>query len=1512
MRSRLFSTEQRNLLDRLFDDEGLAPDRNHIPLRSGDRSRAPLSLAQERVWFFDQMRPGSPLYVMAGALRIRGELDPEVLRRSVCALVDRHEALRTGFAVDDGVPAQVVHAVGALRPPVPVVEVLAEEVSQRIRDLATRGFDLHHPPLLRGLMMRLRDAVEPQWVLVLTLHHIVADGWSLGVLLEELGTVYSALCADTTPDLPELPVQYADFAAWQRSWLTGKVLDGQLTYWREQLAGYSVVDLLPRRQRDGDTFGGDQVPVELPAALVRQLQVVGDAEGATLYMVLVTAFATLLSRWARQDDVVVGAPIAGRRHVELEGLVGFFVNTVPLRIRIDGRAGFRTLMNQVKTVCLDAYRHEDVPFDRVVQELHPDRDTLGQSPIVRHLLVLHNTPPAAMRAPGLHVELLPVHTRTAKFELEFELAPTDNGGLSGWLEFSTDVFDRETARWLAAGMRAVLVGVATDPDHPVWSMPVMTDDARRHVVEELSNAATLPVIWPSVAAWFASVVDTDTDCHHQAVIVDGTDERLTYGELDRAADRLAHRLVGRGSEIESRIGVCFERGTDLIVAILAVLKAGAAFVPLEPSHPNDRLRQVIEDSRPHLIVTTRAESVRLTGLGCDVLCVDDGDATTVPVERVTNTPDGSNTAYVLFTSGSTGRPKGAANTYAALTNRLHWMQNEYGLGRADRVLQKTPIGFDVSIWELLWPLVTGATLVFAQPGEQRYPDHLHDLVDRQQITTCHFVPSMLRAFVDAADNAHPSLRRVFCSGEELSRGLAERFHFLFPGVELHNLYGPTEAAIDVSAHLVTAGGSGPVPIGRPVRGVQLYVLDGNRLPQPVGIPGELYIGGVQLARGYVGRPGLTADRFVPHPFRRGQRLYATGDLVRLLPDGNLEFLGRLDGQVKVRGNRVEPAEIESVLRGHPSVAEALVLGRPAADGMLELAAYLIVDRDVVSADRRAEQVERWRSVFDDTYMDTGHGDPDSDPTFDISGWISSYTGQPLPAVEMAEWVDGIVRRVLSRPHDRVFEIGSGTGLLLFRLAPHCAHYAAADVSEAGMAKLAANLHLLGDVATRVSLDCRPADDFTDVAEDSVDVVLVNSVAQYFPDVDYLLRVLEGAVRAVRPGGAVIVGDVRCRSLHRALKTSVALGRMGEKTPVAELRRTVDQQVERDEELLIDTDLFRAFGDWHPDVSSVLVSPKLGRHRNELTKFRLDVVIQVGDPIEVTAVETVSWSGQAELLDQLRTSPPGRLIVGDIPDARVFSDVRAAELLDTPGMDHATAAGLRIAVDNEPAATVEPAGVVAAVTNLGYLATPVRAGSRPGRFDLLVTRRGVDQVLPTTQEGLPLPPRWRDFTNDPLGVAGRTAITAELRDRVRKRLPEYMMPAHFVVLEAWPTGPTGKVDREALGRIEPARPALTGMYVAPRSSMERAIVDIWAELLDLDRVGVNDNFFDLGGHSLLATRVVSRIRSALGAEVRVQNLLETPTPADLAALIERNTTRHDQAPIRSVDRSRFAVAEPASK
>ncbi|MES2936923.1 MAG: amino acid adenylation domain-containing protein [Pseudomonadota bacterium] len=903
------------------------------------------SYAQQRLWFLDRYEAGGAQYNLAQALRLVGPgVSVQLLQQVLLQLVQRHETLRTVFAPDaDGQPCQVI-----LQGQLPEVgyEDLSglppEQAQVRAQELARQAaqapFDLARGPLLRVKLLKL---AAQEHLLVLTLHHIVSDGWSMGVLVGEVAQLYEAQLNGTPARLAPLPVQYADYAAWQRERLQGERLQRLQQYWQQQLEGAPALLELPTdRPRPAlQGHSGSSCSFELPGELAQQLHKLAQANGATLFMVLQAAFALLLHRYSGQHDICVGTPVAGRERAELEGLIGFFVNTLVLRTRIEPQASFEQLIAQAKEAALGAYAHQELPFEQLVEHLRPQR-SLSYAPLFQVMFVLQNAPHQKLELPGLSLQTVGMPATTAKFDLLCSLTEQQDG-VAGTIEYNTDLFDRATVQRFAEHYEVLLRGICEQPALPVKELAVLSGREQRRILLEWNDtAAPYPREQPLHRLFEQQARRTP-----EAVALVFEDTQLTYAELNARANRLAHHLRDLGVGPDVLVAVCAERSVEMVVALLATLKAGGAYVPLDPGYPGERLGFMLADAQPRVLLTQQALLASLPVHEVLTFCLD-SQWSELPA-RDTNPPCttlSAHLAYVIYTSGSTGRPKGAGNTHEAIGNRLHWMQALYPLDGSDRVVQKTPFGFDVSVWEFFWPLLSGARLVMARPEGHKDPQYLLELIAQARITVAHFVPSMLEAFLAAVQDtgALASLRRVACSGEALPLALQHRFFEVTGGaIALHNLYGPTEAAVEVTHWQCRPDGPPCVPIGRPITNLRMHVLDAQRMPVPVGVAGELHIAGMGLARGYLNRPDLTADKFVPDPYGPpGSRMYKTGDLARYLADGNIEYLGRLDNQVKLRGFRIELGEIENALQQQPGVAQAVVALREDEAGR-RLVAYVV-------------------------------------------------------------------------------------------------------------------------------------------------------------------------------------------------------------------------------------------------------------------------------------------------------------------------------------------------------------------------------------------------------------------------------------------------------------------------------------------------------------------------------------------------------------------------------------------
>ncbi|HYO14364.1 MAG TPA: amino acid adenylation domain-containing protein, partial [Thermoanaerobaculia bacterium] len=932
----------RDLAERLGYESGPGHAGGGAVLRRDDGSSgpAPLSPAQERLWFLDQLDPGTATYNVSMAVRLQGSLDVPLLGRSLGEVVRRHGSLRTTFVTREGSPAQVVAAELTLDLPLVDLSALPEplreaEARRAAKAHAGRPFDLARGSLVRACLVRMEGG---EHAASFAAHHIVCDGWSIGVLVRELGEIYAALATGRPSPLPELPVQYVDFARWQRRRLEGDALDRQLAWWRERLAGVPVLQLPSDRPRPAlQSFAGSTCGFALTLEVSAALRELGRERGTTVFMTVLAAFQALLSRYSGQDDFAVGSPVAGRNRRELEPLIGFFVNTLVLRAELADTPDLLALLDRVRAAALAAYAHQDVPFERVVQELAPERN-LSYTPLFQVMLAFQNAPAATLELPGLTLAPFREELTTSKFDISLTVFDSGPQILGQWVH-STALFDRSTIERWAGHFEVFLAGIVADPRRAASEIPLLTTAEREQMLVAWNRPPVDYAEEGLVHRLFEEVAERTPDA--AALVFAG--ETLGYGELNARANRLAHRLRRLGAGPEVVVGISAERSFEMVVGLLAILKAGGAYLPLDPALPEERLRFMAEDAGIALLLTQEGLAGSLPA-GPRLVLLDRED---LAAENAAN-PDvplaPGNAAYVIYTSGSTGRPKGVVVSHGSLGNRLQYARAGDVLP-TDAFLQKTTISFDVSLLEIFAPLAAGGRSVLLPPGGQQDLELLVRTIREQGVTYASFPPSMLYALFEREGFAEcTSLRTVITGGETVPSALPGRFYEVLPGADLLNRYGPTETTISVTSWTCERDAAPrTLPIGRPTAKARVYLVDRGFQPVPVGVTGELLLGGACLARGYANRPEKTAEVFLPDPFsgEMGSRLYRTGDLARYRPDGALEFAGRVDHQVKIRGFRVELGEIESALASHPAVREVAVIDVEEGASR-SLAAYLVL------------------------------------------------------------------------------------------------------------------------------------------------------------------------------------------------------------------------------------------------------------------------------------------------------------------------------------------------------------------------------------------------------------------------------------------------------------------------------------------------------------------------------------------------------------------------------------------
>ncbi|MEH2081256.1 MAG: amino acid adenylation domain-containing protein [Nostoc sp.] len=920
----------------------------------------PLSFAQQRLWFFNQLEPNNSFYNISHALRLTGSLNVIALEQTLNEIVQRHEILRTSFMTVEGQPVQAVEPT--LNFTLSVVDLRhfsqvdqEAEVLRLAAEKAQQPFNLAKAPLFRTTLLQLSELEQ---VLLFTMHHIIFDDWSMMILIKEVVAVYEAFNFGYHSPLLELPIQYADFAVWQQQWLQGDELQTQLSYWKQQLNGApSIINLPIDRPRPViQTYRGAKQSLMLPQSLTQKLKEFSQQEGVTLFMTLLAAFKVLLCRYTQQNDILVGTPTANRNRFEIEGLIGFFVNTLVLRTDVGGNPNFRELLKRVREVTLGAYAHQDLPFEYLVEKLQPERD-LSHSPLFQVTFVLQNAPKNEFQLSGITLSSLKLENRTAQFDLSVDLFETESG-LAGWFEYNTDLFDAATISRMVNHFCNLLSGIVSNPEQRLWQLPMLTHE-RQQLLVEWNNTQTDYPKNQCIHELFEVQVERSPD----AIAVVFEDEQLTYRQLNHRANQLADYLRSLGVKPEVSVEICVERSLEMVVGILGILKAGGAYVPLDPSYPKERLAFILDDVKPLVLLTQKHLVAELPVSEAQLVCLDEYEYAQHSQENPKSGVTAENLAYIIYTSGSTGTPKGVLITHQALVNHSIATAKTYELQPEDRILQFASVSFDVAAEELFSSWLSGSTVVI-RPNKVLLFAHFVQFLAQEKLTVLNLPTAYWHEWVSylaqTKASLPPTLRLVIVGTEQTLPEKLALWQKLVGDRCLHirwlNAYGPTEATIGVTVYEpdqpTTYQENQPadcVPVGRPIANTQIYLLDKHLHPAPIGVPGELYISGISIARGYLNHPELTAEKFIPNPFgeKSGMRLYRTGDLARYLPNGDIELLGRIDEQVKIRGFRIELGEISATLQQYNKVREAAVVAREDEHGELYLVAYVSPDSEQV-------------------------------------------------------------------------------------------------------------------------------------------------------------------------------------------------------------------------------------------------------------------------------------------------------------------------------------------------------------------------------------------------------------------------------------------------------------------------------------------------------------------------------------------------------------------------------------
>ena len=1549
-----------------------------------------LSHIQQGLLFHTIYAPQSGVYFEQFSWTLQGELNVLAFKQAWKQVVDRHPILRTGFFWQDlEKPYQVVYEDVQLPWEEQDLQEFSSQEQQKqleafLQTDRQRGFELSQAPLIRLNLFRLS---EDTYQFVWSSHHLLLDGWSESLVFKEVYAFYAAFCQGQNLYL-EQPRPYRDYI----TWLQQQDLKQAEAFWRKTLKGFSKPTILQVDRAPGilpsQDEDYDRQQIELSTETTAALQSLARQQQLTINTLVQGAWALLLSRYSGESDIIFGSTSSGRPATlpGVESMVGLFVNTLPFRVQILPDALLLPWLLELQNHQIEIIQYEYSPLVQVQGWSQVSRGL----PLFEIGYVLENYPVDAAIALG--VDSLKVQS-SQSFEktnetLSLLVVPDQALRLELW--YDTRRFEHEAIARMLGHLQTLLTGIITHPTARLAELPMLTPAEQHQLLVEFNQNSSRENPKSETGQCIHQLVEQQAIRTPDAIAVVFADLQLTYAQLLEKVNKLAVYLQTLGVAPGTLVGICIERSLDMIIAPLAVLKAGGAYLPLDSAYPQERLAFMLEDAQVQVLLTQEKLLNSLPLHSARVLCLDT-DWETLPILNLVHfetwssagilpattrweqdapttfknygsqngcglnqisQPKPSDLAYVIYTSGSTGKSKGVKIQHSSLVNAYLAWEDAYQLrSSASCHLQMASFAFDVFAGDLIRALCSGGKLVLCPRELLLEPQKLYALMLQEKVDCAEFVPAVLRNLVQYLEQSGQRLdfmRLLICGSDSWYGSEYSKFRsFCGSQTRLINSFGLTEATID-SSYFETIGDLASdrlVPIGRPFANTQFYILDSHLQPVPIGVPGELYIGGAGLAQGYFNRPDLTAQRFIFNPFEKtaGSRLYKTGDLTCWLPDGNVEFLGRIDYQEKIRGYRVELGEIEATLNQHPAVQAVAVVAQADAFDQKRLVSYVVQNTQYQGTEEQSEksqweteQISQWQIVYDSEADSYQRISLNQNPAFNITGWNSSYTDLPIPAEEMQIWLNNTVERILSLKPNRVLEIGCGTGLILFRIAPVCTQYQGTDFSQATLHYIQKVLEIPEYHLSQVTLSQRMADNFAGLSAATYDTIIINSVIQYFPSIDYLLRAIAGAVELVKPGGAIFVGDVRSLPLLEAFHTAVILHSASDSLSTAQVQQQVQKRLAQEEELVIDPAFFLALSQYLPQITNVEILPKQGRYNNELSKFRYDVILHVGSRVSTPKnVTWLDWQQQSltlnALIELLESTQPEILGLCRIPNARLVTEVKSLELLKLETA-YTTVGELRSVLRAiAPNMGVEPEDFWTLSEILPYsVDISWSAAHADGSYDVLLQRKQSistemhdpspnlspkrrEALIPPSLQGkggrgvrsarefkvsksfpemsilkqLDSPRPWQTYANNPLQGKVARELVPQLRHYLQSKLPEYMVPSAFVLLDALPLTPNGKIDRLALPALETIRadePAAKD--VTARTPIQEMLIGIWTQVLGVNKIGISDNFFELGGHSLLATQVISRVREAFQIELPLRCLFESPTIASLSGDIDK--------------------------
>ncbi len=1447
-----------------------------------------VSSVQKRMYALHKLDMESLNYNVPFGMIVKGELNIEKLNYTINKIIERHETLRTYFEEIDG--KVLMKIVKGYTLNIDCEEKASSEdeinyLNNKIIEFV-KPFNLNKLPLLRVKLLKL---YEKKYFILIDFHHIIFDGASSVVFAKEFLSIYNE------NELSELEIQYKDYAAWNNSFCNSKEMLKQEQYWKEIFNdGVPVLNLPIDYNRPlNQTFKGRNISFNISEKISSSIDEFCKIYNITPYIFFLSSINLLLSKYTGQEDIVIGSVVEGRKNLFTSNLIGMFVNTIVMRNKPISTKSFIEFLEDVKNNTLNVFDNSDYQFENLVSLVDGTRDS-SRHPLFNVLFVFQNNQIQQLNTEKLEISSYEIKTESSRLDLSFEIRKEITNYKCN-IEFNNEIFMIETIERLSIHLQNLMENILKNAKQKLKDIKLLNNSERNQLLFEFNEDVVNYPKNMTIQQLFEEQVNRTPN---NIAVVYG-DEKLTYSELNARANQLARILRKKGVGPNSIVGIMVERSIEMIVGILGIIKASGGYLPINISYPKERVEYILEDSEVKLLLLKgdMPSNIIYNGETIDLLNETIYTESNLDLENI-NCPH--DMAYIIYTSGTTGKPKGAILEHKNVVRLFFNDKSLFDFNQNDVWTMFHSYCFDFSVWEMYGALFYGGRLVIVPESIAQDSKEFLCLLKKENVTVLNQTPS---AFYNLSNeeikinDKEIVIRYIIFGGEELKPRKLKEWKDKYPDSKLINMYGITETTVHVTYKEITEEDieKGISNIGKPIPTLSVYIIDNNLDLVPVGVVGELCVSGEGLARGYLNREELTNKKFITNPFMDGKRMYRSGDLARWLPNGELEYLGRIDQQVKIRGHRIEIGEIEATINEHSGVDNSLVTIKKGNMEETSLVAYVIPKTDTESIssmqeiNENIEQVEQWEEVFNGVYSKVLEIE---DKKFDIVGWDSSYTGKLISENEMAEWLNTTIERILSFKPNSVLEIGCGTGMILYRVAPNCNSYCATDLSARAIDYVGSVINNENTLRDKVTLINTSADDFSRISG-QYDFVILNSIVQYFPSVEYLVDVLDKTINTLKSGSIIFMGDIRNYSLLREFHTSTTLFKNTGEVNLLDLRHQIERNIEMDSELVIDPMFFYALKKHFPRITHVDILNKKGKENNELTLFRYDAVLYIETEGQCHQETTYNWQKDSLDLQQvkniLEVEKPERLSLINVPNSRMQRvSIEVDVLLNSSNLRNLN--DIVAEVDKRLTNDGVNFEEFRQMASLDYDVEILWAGQCKNEYyNVVFIRKShgeniVNYAYSNLDYCIEDDYKFSQFTSNPLKAKYLKNFILNLKNHLKSKLPEYMIPAYFLQLEKFPLTPNGKIDKKMLPEPILNR-NMSVKYEATRNKIEEKLLSIWRKVLGVDKIGINDNFFELGGHSLNATVVTSEIHKDLSVEVPLKELFKNPTIKELGSYIE---------------------------